>query len=84
MAADPETIPGSPIADQSRSPASVPASAAGAKMAMVRAVPYEAFHGSASAVIEPVSRSSDQVRAAFGKTPRLLMVIYEMSVHPRD
>jgi hypothetical protein len=45
LAADPETIPGSPIADQSRSPASVPGSAAGAKMAMVRAVPYEAFQG---------------------------------------
>jgi hypothetical protein len=34
LAADPETIPGSPIG-----------SAAGAKMAMVRAVPYEAFQG---------------------------------------
>ena len=56
LAADPETIPGSPIADQSKGPASVPASATEPKMAMAHAVPYEAFHGSARRAPQPLTR----------------------------
>jgi hypothetical protein len=56
MAADPRTIRGSPIADQSEGPASIPASAAGANMVSVLAVPYEGLHGLRARAARPCSR----------------------------